>query len=344
MALFAKKPKIKIFMVGGRRCGKSTVLTSMWQNADATLSGTKLTLTASNTMVTKLQETFDLSQSYFDDPNMESFVTVSDDNANFGLDSYDFSLDLAGKKTGIGLQFIDVPGEFFVDPQHYETVKKEIRESHVIVFAIDTPCLMEDMTEDLNGDPMYGARHISNNKPSYITHFMKDELKMEDIEDRLILFVPIKCEKYYYRNEMPQVVEAVKKGYGDLLDHIASPNLAGHCTAAVLPIISLGGLEFFGFKDNDDSPTASQEYIYHANNGKLAEYKPLYCDQPLLYSIAYIMKAFDSYRTGPVWALRKLLFGTPDGKTLHGELQPLIGKINRDADKGFVLLQNPLQI
>jgi hypothetical protein len=344
MGLFTKKPKIKIFMVGGRRCGKSTVLASMWNNADATLSGTNLTLTAGNVMINKLQDTVDLSQSYFDAPDMESFVTVSDDNASFSLDSFDFSLDLAGKKTGISLQFVDVPGEFFAKPDDFDAVKEEIRESHVIIFAIDTPCLMEDMKEDQDGNPMYGERHISNNKPSHITHFIKDELKVEDIEDRLILFVPIKCEKYYYRGEMPQVVEAVKKGYGELLQYLASPNLAGHCTAAVLPIISLGGLEFFGFKNNDISPTASQEYIYHANNGNLAEYRPLYCDQPLLYSLAYILKTQDSHRTGPIWALRSLLFGTPDGKALSKELQPLVEKINRDAEKGFVLLQNPLQL
>lgn len=331
--------EINIFMVGGRRCGKTTVITSLWNNADVTLSGTNLSLLTSNALVNRLQETYDLSESYFEDPDMESFVKVRDDNASPELTPYEFNLELAGKKTGIGIRFTDVPGEFFVLPENFETVKEEIRKSHVIIFAIDTPCLMED-----RDDRGFGKRHVSGNKPENIIHFIKDQLNVEEIADRLILFVPIKCEKYYYRKEMPQVVEAVKSGYRELLEYIASPNLREHCTAAVLPILSLGGLEFFGFENNSESPTASQEYIYHANRGNRAEYQPLYCDQPLLYSIAYIMKTAKGYRNGPIWALRNFFFDTVDGKTLRKELQPLAEKINRNEEEGFVLLQNPIML
>ena len=329
--------QIKIFMVGGRRCGKTTVITSLWNNADVTLSGTNLSLLTDNKLINKLQDTFDLSESYFDDPDTESFVKVSDDNTTSELKSYNFSLRLAGKKTGIDIQFVDVPGEFFVTPEHYESVKQEIRESHVIIVAIDTPCLMEDMDE--RG---FGKRHVGSNKPDNIIHFMKDQLNIDEIADRLILFVPIKCEKYYYRQEMPQVVDAVRNGYRELLEHIASPNLREHCTAAVLPILSLGGLEFFDFENNSVNPTASQEYIYHANCGNAARYQPVYCDQPLLYAIDYILKTSASYRNGPIWSLRRFFFDSVDGKTLRAELQPLAEKINRNEQEGFVLLQNPI--
>lgn len=328
---------INIFMVGGRRCGKTTVITSLWNNADKTLSGTNLSLTTSNSLMNTLQETFDLSESYFDDPDMESFVKVSDDNATFELKRYEFNLQVAGKKTGIHIQFTDVPGEFFDNPEHYEATKNEIRKSHAIIFAIDTPCLMENMDE--RG---FGKRHVQNNKPENITHFIKDQLNVESIADRLLLFVPIKCEKYYYRREMPQVVEAVRNGYRELLEFIASPNLKEHCTAAVLPILSLGGLKFFGFENDSISLTAGQEYIYHANCGNEAKYQPLYCDQPLLYTIAYILKTTKGYRNGPLWSLRNALFNTVDGKTLRNELVPLTKKICRDEKEGFVLLQDPL--
>lgn len=154
---------IKIFMVGGRRCGKTTVITSLWSNADKTLAGTNLSLVTDNQLIGALQETYDLSESYFDEPDMESFVRVSDDNMSSALKAFQFSLQIAGKKTGIAVQFSDVPGEFFVEPEHYDTVKREIRESHVIIIAIDTPCLMEDM--DSRG---YGKRHSKGNKTENI--------------------------------------------------------------------------------------------------------------------------------------------------------------------------------
>lgn len=336
---------INIFMAGGRRCGKTTVITSLWNNADRTLSGTNLSLLTSNSLINTLQETFDLSESYFDDPDMESFIKVSDDNSTLELRRYAFDLQMAGKKTGakkksgIKIQFTDVPGEFFVSPEHYETVKDEIRKSHVIIFAIDTPCLMENMD-----DRGFGKRHVQGNKPESIIHFIKDQLNVEYIADRLILFVPIKCEKYYYRGEMPQVVEAVRNGYRELLEYIASPNLKDHCTAAVVPILSLGGLKFFCFENDSKSPTASQEYMFHANCGGEAKYQPLYCDQPLLYAIAYVLKTSTGYRNGPLWSLRNFLFDTVDGKTLRGELLPLTEKLCRDEKEGFMLLQNPISL
>ncbi len=329
--------KIRIFMVGGRRCGKTTVLTSLWHNADATLAGTNLSLGADNVLVSRLQDTYDLSESYFDDPDMEDFVRVSDDNASQEPASYPFTLTLAGKRTGIQAEFTDIPGEWFTCPDHYKEVKDYIRESHVIIFAIDTPCLMEDMDE--RG---FGKRHISSNKANHITHFIKEQLTTDEIAERMILFVPIKCEKYYYQHMMPQVVDAVRSGYRELLEYIAEPALRSRCTAAILPILSLGGLKFFGFEGQSPSPTASQEYIYHANCGKEAKYLPRYCDQPLLYAIAYILKTSDGYRDGFLWKLRSLLFNDADGKELRAELQPLAEKINRRDEDGFVLLQNAI--
>lgn len=332
--------KIKIFMAGGRRCGKTTVLTSLWDNADDTLRGTNLSLFTDNDLCSRLQETHDLSESYFDDTDMESFIKVSDDSGNLESRCYQFKLQLAGKKTGIEVDFVDVPGEFFTTPEKFEEVKNDICESHVIILAIDTPCLMEDMD-----DRGFGKRHISGNKSNDITHFIKDQLNIEEIANRLLLFVPIKCEKYFYRKEMPKVVEAVKKGYSELLSFLASPNLKEHCTVAVMPILSLGGLEFFDFEGNSPSPTASQEYIYYANCNGQAKYQPKYCDQPLLYAIAYILKTIaQNYRNGPIWKIRNFLFQDVDGAALRQELSPLKKKINRNEKEGFVLLQNPLQM
>jgi len=345
--------KMKIFMVGGRRCGKSTVLASMYDNADKTLAGTKLALTANPKLMFGLQDTINQSESYFYDLDTESFVTVSDENANLERKSYPFQLALSGKTTGLEVEFDDVPGEFFTNPAHSEEVKAAIRASHAVIIAIDTPCLLEEMIPEKG----FGKYHAEDNKVVEITRFLKENLNVEEIEERLILFVPIKCEKYYYANRMPEVAQAVQRGYRELLTFLASDTLKDHCTAVILPMISLGGLKFHKFTGSGHaSPTASQRYIYHNNTVEGPRYVPLYCDQPLLYTIAYLTRLYRQNEKGFLGKIKAILsqlarfanlfdaFSGREGKELQGEFEKLAKKISHDEGKGFVVIQDPLHL
>ena len=83
----------------------------------------------------------------------------------------------------------DIPGEWLTDA-HQEQVKALIHNCQVIIIAIDTPYLFSKMT-----GKGYGAYHEEYNKPLEITNFFKNSLSVSDIQDRMILFVPIKCEE-----------------------------------------------------------------------------------------------------------------------------------------------------
>lgn len=341
--------KMKIFMMGGRRCGKSTVLASMYNNSSDTLMGTKLSLVANPKLMFTLDATTSQSESYFYDVDSESFVTVGDENANEGRIPYPFKLQLAGKDVGMEVEFIDVPGEFFTNSEHFGDVQEDIRTSHAIIIAIDTPCMMEDMIEGKG----FGRNHDRDNKVVEITKFIKESLNIEVIKDRIIMFVPIKCEKYYYAGRMNEVANAVECGYRNLLSFLANDNLKNNCTSVILPMISLGGLKFFEFaaaSKSDDSPTAKQRYIYHENTVDGPAYKPLYCDQPLLYTITYLMRMYHQSKKGFFKKLMSIFssifsaFSGESGRELENEFDKLTGKINRNEEQGFVIIQDPLHL
>lgn len=325
---------IKVLMVGGKRCGKSTVLTSIWQNMDKITDGTDLSLSINNSYLGKLQETLELAKEYFDNVNPNQFKKVSDANSTSEIRRYNFQLELVGKNTGIDIEFTDVTGEYFGDEKHFEETKQLINESHVLMLAIDAPSLMEGRDKQSG----YGPKHVAANKVFEITNFIRSELTVDQL-NRMVLFVPIKCEKYFYKNQVDTLVEAVKGGYAELLQYLNSPAIQACCTTALLPIISLGGLEFSHYDPNQDkSPTADQFYAYCEK----ATYQPKYCEQPLLYTLDYVAEAADQFRTNGIWKLMNRFFGTPNGKELQKELRKLASqKKITDAKQGFI---SPLEV
>lgn len=325
---------IKVLMVGGRRCGKSTVLTSIWQNTDKITDGTNLSLSVKNEYLGRLQDTLELAKGYFHNVIPNKYEQVSDANANQAVEPYNFQIELVGKNTGIDIEFMDVPGEYFEDEKHFEETRRLINESHVLMLAIDAPSLMEGR----NKQSSYGKKHVKANKVFEITNFITSELTVDQL-NRMVLFVPIKCEKYFYKNQMDALVEAVKGGYAELLQYLNSPAIQDCCTTALLPIISLGGLEFSHFDPNQDkSPTADQFYAYREK----AAYQPKYCEQPLLYALDYVAEAAEQFRANGIWKLMNRFFGTPNGKELQKKLKELASqKKVTDSRQGFI---SPLEV
>lgn len=90
---------------------------------------------------------------------------MSDCNAGYEVDVYSFQLELAGKDTGINIEFTDVPGAYFNHENAY--VKELINESHVLMLTIDMLSLMEDRDEESR----YGPKHVKTNKVFEITNF-----------------------------------------------------------------------------------------------------------------------------------------------------------------------------
>ena len=327
-------PKFNVLMVGGKRCGKTTVLASLDRQANKVFKGAMTLDKAQGEMVSDLQDKVSEMQDIFIDAEPQDFFHP-DDLPNKSIENYEFSLKITGKNsTGISLCFTDVPGEGFVVGNIFnQEIKEKIEHSDVLIIAIDTPFMMEEKNDRLG----YGVRHMQANRSSEITQFIKSRLDIQKIQNHLILFVPLKCEKYYYRNQLSEVAETVKKAYADLIRFFASPNLKDNCTVAITPILSVGGFEFFDFDDG---------YIFRSKEEE-RRYNPKYSEQPLIYMLAYILKLLENqnYRGGI--GAKILSWFIDEWVTLQdikNGLEDATKSIIKDEKLGFVILQNPFDI
>lgn len=347
---------INILMLGGRRCGKTTVLSAMYREIGKILAGTGMDLEVANAQTRAELEraTANIQQ------NIQKFATPLtrieiDDNPTSASKSYSFQLSM--EKGGKIPFFIhDIPGEWLTDPQHEMSLRALIRQCQVILIAIDTPYLFAKMTE--NG---YGRYHEEYNKPMEIANFFKNSLSLEEIKERMVLFVPIKCERYYNlehnsrlnifnREYMRELMDAISAGYRDLLQYLRSPELAGSCTLAITPILSAGGIDFVRFRKDPQTGRMvalyqEPEFLPENRQG----YHPQFCEQPMLYALAYIliqaMRAQNG-RNSMYQQVARRMGGSP--QQIFAALATIQKKMKRNEgilpQDGYFIIQNPVNV
>lgn len=351
--------EIKVLMLGGKRCGKTTVLSSMCGAINTALAGTDLVISvdpATKPELDKARASIIAHMKKFEKPLTSCEV---DDNATVRERNYSFKLkrENKGKPVGTGIPFriYDIPGEW-LENENAERVKALIQDCQVILIAIDTPYLVAKMT-----DKGYGQYHEKYNKSEEITNFFKNVLSVEDLKDRMILFVPIKCERYYHldrsrhlakygRHYMQKVTRAVGAGYRDLIMYLKSTDeLVDHCTIAVTPILSAGGIDFISFREDQETDKMvayyqAPEFLPENEMG----YRPKFCEQPMIYMLTYLlMQAYDAQQNNNTL----FQFGTAmtigmNLAQMKAAIDTLQQKMKRNTglmaqDDGYLFIQNP---
>lgn len=340
---------VNILMMGGKRCGKTTVLASMFGEINKALAGTSLRLEVDEQTLQELERA---RQSI--ERKMEQFKTPLtrvevDDNPTSAQKTYLFRLVVEG---GSAIPFCvhDIPGEWLTD-SHQMEVSNLVRDSQVIIIAIDTPYLFSKMTSK-----GYGIYHEEYNKPLEIANFFKNSLSVDQIEDRMILFVPIKCERYYHltntpqlnifkRNYMQELINAVGCGYRDLLMYLRSTAaLVNNCTLAITPILSAGGIDFVHFRTDPETGKVvslyqEPEFLREYEQG----YAPKFCEQPMIYALIYMLlqdQGVENYRTS--------IFRGMKPTQMQAAIETLRMKLKRNTGRhpedGFYFIQNPKEL
>lgn len=286
-ALVGQRATMKACMMGPRAVGKTTILTSIFHNTNESIARTQLkfmpdadTLARMNVCFNEIHSIFDEGKSVVDRPSAGISSTSS-------VNVFHYEFGLKGKQTAVDLEIKDFPGEFINGGLHSGDVDQFIAESNAILIAIDTPHLMEE------GGSFNDAKNMSN----VICDYLKNNVDVED--EKLILLVPLKCEKYYYAHRMDEVNAKVKEAYKELIDILPSiPQVA----CAITPILTIGGIEFDNFSRNScgdiiKNPNGLPDetyYKFYKNNPKL---KPMYCVQPLYYILSYITSLYADNQT-----------------------------------------------
>lgn len=221
----------KVLMLGGRRAGKSTILSSILHELHKT-PGSVCTIdditdythvirdkTGNEYKLKPLKEKRLEIMSFIKDHDRLNMATNK--HINFVIDmaktnaagSYDLLVSATGKNANtpkLNLRFYDVPGEWMVSTsEDHPTLKSMIKESDIFIIAIDTPFLMQD-DEDLND--VY-------NRIDEITSALTSSISIADSADwKQIILCPVKCEKWTNSGKSKEVIKKVCQAYKRLMN------------------------------------------------------------------------------------------------------------------------------
>ena len=255
----------RILMMGGRRAGKSTILSSILSQLREKTPGTICTIIDKTDYTQQIETnagskplpTLDIKQNevkrYLSKRQLNTEFLV-DMNPTYGKASY--ILEVSANNTTIDLEFIDVPGEWMrANVAEHAQLQSFVESSDVFVIVIDTPFLMN--TDDDEG----ASVNLVYNRINEITQAMS-RMKVDSPNDlKQIILCPVKCEKWLHQGKADLVVSKVLKSYRDLINRwVTTPEV----TIQIMPIETIGGLESsrmlpakLFFKDDDDLTGAS---------------------------------------------------------------------------------------
>lgn len=327
---------INVFMVGGRRTGKTSILAAMDGCCDDVLSKVDgLQITASPDAGIELSHKLAELKRYFTaEEYLKQFSFSPDVNPNSGgVAEFLYDIDINDRDTGYTMRFLDRRGEDFKDFSIEADVQKMVNESQVIMITIDTPSLVEQ-PEKATG---IGINHKRINLCNEITRFLKTAFQ-NCSEEKLVLFVPLKCEKYYYNGTLKKVNDCVKKGYAELYDFLIKSDVKDLCTVAIVPILTVGGLQFLKFDDN----SYVGQYYYVENH---KEYKPKYCETPLFLTLLYLIHMAERNKN-EMWKITRWFEETFKNKAKLKDLisckSILENVININEESGFEMLNDAI--
>ena len=240
---------IKVFMMGGRRCGKTSALASMF---DQFISGnandfftindqTRLELNKLSPITNQredqdsvLSKKYELMQ-FLEKRNMSTFLV--DSGPTHCMWTYTLRLAIPGhprKKTTI--DFFDCPGEYFQNPEYTQYVQQQMGESDVFVIVVDTPYLME------GENSVAKAVNCVDSVQNFVTSIDNNNGQ----NAKMVMFVPIKCEKWVKEGRINEVVEKIRAEYAVPIQTVLAYQRMNVC---ILPIETAGSLIFSELKD-----------------------------------------------------------------------------------------------
>lgn len=231
---------INVLMVGGRRAGKSSMLAGLF---DAMLGDN----------VRKLVEVEDVSGDQPNSPRLKIIelkeqlkkcvgkIVMDNKSSTDKFNPYKLKITIPQTIHSTQITFTDVNGEYYTNQitrsnadeyrEQRERLLTEVRRSDVILVAIDTPFLMEGV----------GAQNTLVNCMEGV-HDLLAELNKEE-QVKLVILVPMKCEKWVKHGRADEVVSKVEYEYKDIIQSLVSPLIE----VLVIPVSTVGNMEFKEF-------------------------------------------------------------------------------------------------
>lgn len=230
---------LNVLMVGGRRCGKTSVLAALFDQMTNGVVNQFFTVCDDTRYVIKEGEEQDrLSakslelQFLLENPTNRTFLV--DEKPTNHTWEYSLKLQLPGTTKYMNMNFIDIPGEYWEAAIHDEETINFVRKSDVYVVAIDTPYLMADGVSM----PVFRAMSCISDIHSFLTH-------LDDTKAKIVIFVPVKCEKWIKENRTNEIVEGIKREYATIIQALTAYPKMKVC---IMPVQTAGNILFAEMK------------------------------------------------------------------------------------------------
>ena len=239
--------KLKVLMMGGRRCGKTSALASMFYESINGAVNNYLTIADKTILEIKDGErqdslnskTLELTQK-LEKGSTATFLVDAGKTRNFW--NYTLRVSIPGTSQSLDIEFRDSNGEFFIQgTTHAQETEEYIKECDVFVVIVDTPYLMGPVdghcTEAINS-----YTNVVNDIQGFLSGIDDKEGK----DAKMVLFVPIKCEFWAKQGRINEVVQRVKDVYD-----VTIKNLSAHTKMeiGIIPVQTAGNIEFVELKE-----------------------------------------------------------------------------------------------
>lgn len=322
---FAGKPimhELKVTMLGPRAVGKTSLLTAMYEQFANNIGKINLELIADGESEAILQDRLIELKSLADDfeasGGLEGTQGEPDD-----LRSFKFGLGRRGKSPSLELHFWDYPGEFHSQSSEVRRkfLKELLKDCVAVIIAVDASALMEQN----------GKWHEMRNRTQQIRNLF-GEVYQELDSPRLVIFAPIRCEKYMQNEQAANALVAkIKEGYRGLLDFLGADDLRSKVAVVVTPVQTIGTVIFSYIREIDGKP-----HFYFRKVSHDAGYAPKDSEQPLRYLLSFLLKLHLAKRSSGFFGFLRQVFA-PD-EHLEEAIQQLAQGCK--SSDGFAVIQS----
>lgn len=239
---------LKVIMMGGRRCGKTSALASLFDQmingsvneyftvADRTILETK-GFEKQDSLGDKTLELQNMLETNKGNSNI--FLVDKSPTRNFWL--YKLLLQIPGTHREMEIEFRDSAGEFFESSGIHETETSDyIKECDVFVVVIDTPYLMgsvEETTKDVCPESINLGTNRVKDIQNFLTHINDNEGK----DAKMVVFVPLKCEKWVKERRINEVTKRIKEVYGNCIKNLKAYS---KMNITIIPMETSGNILF----------------------------------------------------------------------------------------------------
>lgn len=256
---------LRVIMMGGRRCGKTSALASLFEEmkngpvkdyftvSDRTVLETKgfEVQDSLNDKTLELQNMLETNKN-----NSNIFLVDKNPTSNFWL--YMLHLQIPGTHREMDIEFRDSAGEFFeASGMHARETEEYIKGSDVFVIVVDTPYLMgsaDESTKDLCPNSI----NLGTNRVQDIQNFLTHIDDKDGQDAKMVVFVPLKCEKWAKEpNGLNKVTARIKEVYGTHIKNLSAYEKMNIC---VIPMQTSGNILFSEFR---------KAYLYNSFEGTI---------------------------------------------------------------------------